>query len=122
MNREGILENVARHYDRTGNTSGGPDWYDINVLLCGLERTSGRRLRLEMQPITAVGGRWGFCIHVRVAAGEAIFGSAGYGPAYPSGARTLEGACYNAIWKATQELEDDVCHGDCMGGARTSPH
>jgi len=117
MNSTGVFtSDVARHYDRRGSTNGGPDWYDINVLLCGLERTSERRLRLEMQPVTLVGGRWGLCVYIRVAGCATILGTAGYGPAYPSGARTLEGACYNAIWQATEELEADERHGNRLGG------
>lgn len=114
-NREGVSTNVSRHYSRAGSTNGGPDWYDAHVLLQSLERTSGYRLRFEVQPIAAVNGSWGFCVHVRVATGTTIFGSSGFGPAYPGGARTMAAAFYNAIYRATEELEADVGYGPCMG-------
>jgi hypothetical protein len=112
---EGSNQNVSRHYDRAGSTNGGPDWYDAHVLLSGLERKFGYRLRFEVQPITAVNGRWGFCVYVRVATGTTSFGSSGFGPAYPNGARTMAAAFYNAIYKATEELEAAECDGSCMG-------
>lgn len=103
-----LTSDVGSKHARAGSTKGGPDWYDINVLLVGLERTSGRRLRLEMQPVTGVAGRWGFRVYIRVVGCETILGESGFGPAYPSGARSLAGAAYNAIYRSTDQLESDV--------------
>lgn len=114
---EGSDRDVSRHYSRSGSTVSGPDWYDINVLLSGLSDRAGYRLRLEMQPITGKCGRWGFLVYVRVASSEALLGAAQFGPACAGGAKTMAGACYNAIWQATDQLEGDRCDGSCLGGA-----
>lgn len=114
---EGSIQDVARHWKKAGSTLGGPEWHDIALLLRDLERYSGSSLLFEVESVKTPSGRWGLRVRLRMGDGTSCIASAGFGPAYPSGARTMEGCCFNVLWQGEQRLGIDEGDGRDLGGA-----
>lgn len=100
---------MARHWARTGKTLGGPDWFDLNVQLRDLGRKLGGTVELCISSSASRGELWGVRVEVRLAGNETVLGFGYYGPLHPTGSKTMEGACYSAIWQCERflALHDD---------------
>lgn len=103
-------------YFNSGDGERGPGWYDVFAALKRIRETFGGDVQLRIVTSSSVRNQWGLYAVVRRDSHPTIFGACGYGNAYPNGARTLSAACYVALAKAENHLNE---HGaiPSAGGA-----
>lgn len=89
----------------SGDGERGPGWYDVNLHLRDVYLQSGGRVRLSIEPVASVNGKWGLRVVVRMAGHVSPLGVQGYGTAYTGGSKTLASACFVAIQRARETLD-----------------
>lgn len=89
----------------SGDGERGPGWYDCNVHLRDVYLQSGGRIRLYIEPVAAVNGKWGLRVVVRMVGSLEPVAFGGYGPAYPGGSKTLASAVFLALQRAREWLD-----------------
>lgn len=93
-------------YFNSGDGERGPGWYDVFTALARLRQKHGSDIQLCLQPSTGVRNQWGLYAVVRRDSQPTIFGACGYGNAYPNGPRTLSSACFVALYRAEEALDE----------------
>lgn len=89
----------------SGDGERGPGWYDVYDGLRRLRARYGADVELRLQPRHSVNGRWGIAAMVYGNVAGSVLGSAGYGPAFNDGCKTLSAACWRAVFEAECEAE-----------------
>jgi len=88
-----------------GNSTSGPDWYDVREYLDYLQLFSNRGVQLLIKPATGYSNRGGLRVELWLDGIPIPLASQGVGGGYAAGSKTMAGAAYVACLKGHEALD-----------------